>query len=130
MMHDALLTIRAAWIGMLAGTIAGAVLGLFFHGEQWMGGYASFRRRMMRLGHIACFGLAFVNFLFGMTCQMLQLNSPLAHWAACAFILGAIAMPTCCFLAAWKKPFRHLFPLPVTSIAAGITLTLILLCRN
>ena len=125
-MNEVLLMFRAAWIGMLAGTVAGALFGLFFHRDDWMGGYSSFRRRMMRLGHIACFGLAFVNFFFGITCFVMQFKSPLAHWAAWAFIIGAITMPTCCFLSAWRKPFRHLFPIPVVSVATGIILTLVL----
>jgi hypothetical protein len=29
-------------------------------------------------------------------------------------------MPLCCFLCAWRKPFRHLFPIPVTGVLAGI----------
>src|SRR6476659_1498472 len=34
------------WSGMLGGVVSGAVLGLFFHKDDWMGGYASFRRRL------------------------------------------------------------------------------------
>jgi hypothetical protein len=34
-------------------------------------------------------------------------------------------MPTCCFLSAWRKPFRHLFFIPVTGVATGIILTLV-----
>ena len=36
-----------------------------------------------------------------------------------------ITMPTFCFLTAWKKPFRHFFFIPVTSVATGIILTLV-----
>ena len=43
------------------------VLGMFFHGENWLGGYASFKRRMYRLGHISFFGLGAVNMLFCLT---------------------------------------------------------------
>jgi hypothetical protein len=52
-----ILNFYAAWIGILLGFIAGAVLGLFFHDENWMGGYSSWRRRMSRLGHISFFAL-------------------------------------------------------------------------
>ena len=34
-------------------------------------------------------------------------------------------MPTCCFLSAWRKPFRHFFFIPVVSVATGIILTLV-----
>ena len=34
-------------------------------------------------------------------------------------VSGAVLMPTVCFLAAWRKPFRHLFALPVSCLVAG-----------
>ena len=40
--------LHAAWIGFLLGAVAGAVTGLFFHDEAWLGGYASWRRRMVQ----------------------------------------------------------------------------------
>ena len=49
----------------------------------------------------------------------------LAFPAAVAFTIGAASMPTCCFLSAWRKPFRHLFFIPVTGVATGIVLTLV-----
>ena len=35
----------AAWAGILLGIVAGAVQGMFFHGENWLGGYTSWPRR-------------------------------------------------------------------------------------
>jgi len=110
---------------MLLGVLSGAVIGLFFHREDWMGGYNSFRRRLTRLGHISFFGLAFVNLGFAVTNHIIGLAPGIAGWAAIAFLVGAVSMPTCCFLSAWRKPMRHLFPIPVTGVAAGIVLTLI-----
>ena len=113
------------WIGMLLGVLSGAALGLFFHREDWMGGYNSFRRRLARLGHISFFGLGFINFFFAISHQIAGVAPSWAFPAAVAFTIGAATMPTCCFLSAWKKPFRHLFFIPVTSVAAGIIMTLI-----
>jgi hypothetical protein len=53
-----------AWLWILLGFVSGMVLGLFFHRENWLGGYGSFQRRMYRLGHISFFGLGAVNALF------------------------------------------------------------------
>ena len=47
--------IKAGWLGMLLGVLSGAIIGLFFHREDWMGGYGSYRRRLTRLGHISFF---------------------------------------------------------------------------
>jgi hypothetical protein len=113
------------WIGMLLGVLSGALIGLFFHREDWMGGYSSFRRRLTRLGHISFFGLGFINFFFAISHELAGVAPALALPAAVAFTIGAASMPTCCFLSAWRKPFRHLFFIPVTGVAAGIVLTLV-----
>ena len=113
-----------AWIGMLLGVLSGALIGLFFHREDWMGGYNSFRRRLTRLGHISFFGLGFINFFFAISHEVAGVATGCALPAAVAFTIGAITMPTCCFLSAWKKPFRHFFFIPVISVATGIILTL------
>jgi hypothetical protein len=110
---------------MLAGVLSGAVIGLFFHQETWMGGYTSYRRRLMRLGHIAFFGLGFVNLAFAATFDQLSLRGSWLAIASWTLIIAAASMPICCFLAAWRKPLRHLFPIPVLSITTGLLAILI-----
>ncbi len=117
--------LRIGWIGMLCGVVSGAIIGLFFHREDWMGGYNSYRRRLTRLGHISFFGLGFIDFLFALTHHVVHLGPAQAPIAAWALVTGAATMPTVCFLSAWKKPFRHLFFIPVGSVATGIVTTLI-----
>lgn len=114
----------AGWIGMLGGAVSGAAAGLFFHQERWMGGYGSFRRRLVRLGHISFFGLGFLNLAFGLSLKAVPLPPLHAQIASIGFIAGAITMPLCCFLAAWREPLRHLFPIPVVCIVAAIASTL------
>ena len=48
-----------------------------------------------------------------------------ARVAAVAWMVGAVAMPTVCFLTAWRRPFRHLFALPVTALLAAVVATLV-----
>ena len=119
------LNLIVGWLGMLAGVISGAIIGLFFHQEQWMGGYASYRRRLTRLGHIAFFGLGFLNLIFAATSAQIPLSGRTLVIASWALMLGAITMPLCCFLSAWRKPLRHLFPIPVLSVTTGILVILI-----
>ena len=119
-MASADLNLLVGWVAMLLGVVSGAVIGLFFHVDDWAGGYASFRRRLLRLGHISFFGLGFINLLFGLTLQSITIRSPYAGIASSGFILGVASMPLCCYLTAWKRGFRHLFPVPVVSVAAGI----------
>jgi hypothetical protein len=121
--HDA--NVVLGWVGILCGVIAGSVSGLFFHAEDWAGGYASFRRRMLRLGHISLVGLGILNILFGLTARDAAGPPASPGVAAGGLILGLVTMPLCCYLTAWRKTFRHLFPIPVVSVALGIILALI-----
>jgi len=89
---------------MLAGAAAGAVPGLLFHDDEWAGGYSSFRRRMLRLGHISFFGIGILNVLFAVTLAQVALPDLNVHIASAGFVVAVIAMPLCCFLAAWIKP--------------------------
>lgn len=108
------------WTSMVAGAISGATLGLFFHDERWMGGYASFRRRLMRLGHVAFFGLGILNVLFALSVTALSVPRPYDRVASAGFAVGAVTMPVCCFLTAWRGGFRYLFPIPVLAVLGGL----------
>jgi hypothetical protein len=113
-----------AWLWILLGFVSGMVLGLFFHGEDWLGGYGSFKRRMYRLGHISFFGLGAVNVLFCLTVQNFLLAGALIRFASLAFMVGAIAMPLCCLVMAHFPKARMLFAVPVISLITGGLLTL------
>jgi hypothetical protein len=112
-MHDT--NFHAAWLWILAGLLTGTAIGLFFHDPDWMGGYASWRRRMMRLGHISFFGTGFLNLAFVLSAEHLHLSKP-PPVASAGFLLGAISMPLICFLSAWRPLFRRLFFIPVASL--------------
>lgn len=115
----------AGWLLMLGGVISGAAIGLGFHKEEWLGGYGSFRRRLLRLGHIAFFGLGLLNILFALSAPRLNLGSLASMVASAGFLAGAVTMPLCCFLSAWAPRARHLFPLPVLSVLVGVGAVLV-----
>ena len=118
------LNLVIAWLWILLGFVSGMVLGLFFHRENWLGGYAGFKRRLYRLAHISFFGLGVVNLLFCLTVQNFSLAGPLVHFASLAFITGAIAMPVCCVVMAHFPKAHMIFAVPVLSLIAGGILTL------
>src|SRR3954470_3320450 len=97
------------WALILSGFLVGAGLGIFFHNEDFLGGYTAFRRRILRLWHIACIELGGINIVFALAVPA----SSLASLAAATLIVGAITMPAICFLTTWKDPFRFLFAIPV-----------------
>jgi len=119
----ATVNLYAAWAGILLGVLVGAGQGLLFHREDWLGGYASWPRRMVRLGHVSFFGLAFINLAFWVTASSLELSggAALPSWL---LVVGAVTMPACCYLAAFKKGFRHLFVIPVGGVGLGTALFL------
>ncbi len=83
----------AGWSGMLLGALTGAVMGIFFHREDWAGGYGSYSRRMMRLGHIAFFGIGMLNLLFGLSLPSISLSAAAMGVASKGLLTAAVAMP-------------------------------------
>ena len=124
------INLTLAWLWILLGFVSGMALGLFFHGENWLGGYASFKRRMYRLGHISFFGLGAVNLLFCLTVQNFSLAGPLVHSASLAFIAGAIAMPLCCAVMAHFPKAHLIFSIPVVSLLIGGVLVLTVIVQT
>ena len=110
-----------AWGWIVMGFLSGVVLGLFFHREEWLGGYGTWKRRLLRLGHISFFGLGFANLVFWVTARLLPAAPASLDIASVAFLIGGITMPLCCAAAAFFKPARHLFAVPVISLlVAGV----------
>jgi hypothetical protein len=124
-MNETMITINlyAAWIGILLGCLAGAAEGLFFWKEEWMGGYGSWERRMLRLGHISFFGIGFINLAFALSAQNLGVDKAV-YLTSILFIIGLVGMPLICYLSAIKKAFRHLFFIPALSVIIGVALFL------
>lgn len=114
----------AGWWLILAAFGSGALIGLGFHREDFLGGYGSFRRRLLRLGHIALAALGMLNLLYGLSPVSLGsgLRAQLPGWL---LIGGAVAMPLVCFLSAWRMPFRHFFFVPVLLLMSAISLVLL-----
>ena len=107
------MNLTAAWIGFAFGSCAGAGLGLFFHRQDWLGGYGSWRRRMLRLGHISFFGIGLLNVAYAATAPAGTV------WASRLLVAGAVGMPLACTLAAIDARWRHVFPLPAVCVIAA-----------
>lgn len=105
------------WSSFLAGAVSGMVIGLRFHRPEWLGGYDSFPRRMVRLGHIAFFGLGLINILFALSAET---SSRFGDAASLLLVIGAATMSLNCFLTAWRGAFRHAFFIPAGATALGI----------
>jgi hypothetical protein len=106
-----MMNLAFGWIWITMGFLTGAALGMGFHKEQFMGGYNSWPRRLSRL-----------NVLIALTGMMLgDLHTTTNIWVVMswAFIIGAAAMPICCFIAARWKGAKSIFAVPVLSLTLG-----------
>lgn len=109
------------------GVLSGAVLGVFFKREDFLGGYDAWKRRLVRLGHIAFFGTGMLSILMAGTLER-QAQAFVGEgigawgaWPANAMALGALLMPACCAVAAWRKPLTWVFVLPVVLMGFAVT---------
>lgn len=106
------------WGLVLAGFASGALLGLGFHREGFLGGYGSYARRLLRLGHIALVALGMLNVLYAIYPGPFA-GTTAAAIAGVGLMVGGVSMPVACFLAAWREPLRFLFPVPVIALVAS-----------
>ena len=114
------LNYQVAWLAIFVGVLSGTLIGVFFYDPQWLGGYGSWRRRMIRLGHIAFLGTGLLNLGFAVTVEGLKI-SPAPQVASLLLVAGVVTMPGVCFLSAWRDGFRFWFFVPVVCLvgAAG-----------
>jgi hypothetical protein len=113
------------WGMILTAFLSGAIIGLYFYRDDFLGGYSSFRRRILRLGHIALAALGMINILYSLS-PMASAPSVKLQIASLSFIIGGITMPAVCFLSAWRAEFRHLFFIPVIALVTAVIQTLLI----
>jgi hypothetical protein len=123
-METQLLALKLGWIGMLLGVVSGAIMGLLFHRENWLGGYAAHARRFVRLGHISFFGIGLITLFYGLSIGPMGVAADPARIGVIGLAIALFGMPSVCGLTAWKKSFRHLFFIPVVGAATGICIIL------
>jgi hypothetical protein len=111
------------WSLILTAFLTGALLGIFFQREDFLGGYASFQRRIVRLGHIALAALGMINVLYGLS-PVAGISSFDGRIASIGFIIGGVSMPAVCFLTGWRRGFRCWFVVPVSALIIAVIETL------
>jgi hypothetical protein len=124
------------WSLIVAGFASGALLGTGFHRDDFLGGYGSWQRRLLRLGHIAAVALGMLNLLFAATVvrarpAIASASSTEALTSTCATLLalGGVAMPLTCLLVAFRPRLRGLFAIPVLLLLAAAVGALVVTVR-
>ena len=113
--------VTIGWWLVAAGFSTGAVFGILAQREDWLGGYTSRTRRLVRLGHIALIALGALNVVWPITTTAVS-GRISADTIASFFIVGGLTMGPTCFLTAWKWQLRALFVIPSTSLILGAIL--------
>jgi hypothetical protein len=120
----ALVNWQVGWALVLAGFLTGAGLGLGFHRPEFLGGYGSFRRRLFRLGHIACVALGALNVLYALSAPP-GAAGDLGALASLGWVAGGVCMPVGCFLTGWRQRLRLCLAVPVVALVIAATATLL-----
>jgi hypothetical protein len=84
-------TFGLIWI--LAGLAVGAPMARAFFQPDWLGGYGSLERRLLRLAHVAFVALGAWNILAGMALEEGAMRAPSETLVCLSLILGALLMP-------------------------------------
>lgn len=118
------------WAWVLMGFLAGALLGMGFAREGFLGGYDSWERRLLRLGHVSLVALGVLNILAGASLERAALAPAWETAASASLIVGGVLMPACCGLAAWNKKTKALFAAPVLALTLGVGILVVGLAQG
>lgn len=125
----------AGWISIAIGAGLGLLLGLWsFDGPVavpvWVGGYADTSRRLIRLGHIAFFGLGMLNILLSRELRGLRLSGKTRLLTGSLMLAGNLLLPPLLLLSALVPVCKYLLPLPALGLFAAFCLTAYGLCQR
>ena len=116
-----------AWTGMACGAALGLIMGLWsFDGPvappNFIGDYTDTPRRLLRLGHIACFGIGILNLLLVQALVESRDSPRVARRAAQAMNFGNVFLPLVLVIAAVYAPAKYLLPFPALSVFTALCL--------
>ena len=117
-----------AWTSLTLGAGTGLILGLWsFDGPlpvpAWIGDYGDTPRRLLRLAHIAFFGLGILNLLLARELLALGLGERTMRAAFRCMNFGNALLPMTLFAAAIHLPLMPLAALPAVSVFVSLGLT-------
>jgi len=119
---------EVAWWSLALGAATGLVLGLWsFDGPlptpAFLGAYDETARRLARLGHIAFFGLGFINLFVARELPRLGLSGRMRLLVARAMNFGNLGLPITLFAASVFEPLKYAMSLPAASVLLALVLT-------
>lgn len=122
--------LAVGWSSLAVGAVTGLVLGLWSFGgpvplPEAIGAYDALARRLLRLGHIAFFGLGILNIMLSRNIGQWLIPPDRARLALRAMNFGNLFLPVTLIAAAFFEPLKYLMSLP----ALAVTLALVIAAR-
>ena len=103
------ITFGFLWINI--GILLGAPMAIVFLKSDWLGGYGSLDRRLLRLAHVAFIMLSLLNIIYGYAFKTGSIETQWQRAASLHLMLGSIALPL--LLLAGIRIRKVLWALPV-----------------
>lgn len=114
-----------ALTSMALGALSGMLIGLWSFGgpapvPDAIGDYGDLPRRLLRLGHIAFFGLAFLNLILARQVPSLPLGVKAMRGALGCMNFGNVALPAALIAAAFWEPLKYLTAPPAFAVTLAL----------
>lgn len=113
------------WCWLFLGIIGAMWLGLYAFTPDWLGGYISLSRRLLRLAHVAVMALSLTNILYGLCLDRTGLTLRLKRIGSFTMIITAIGMPFACLASIYKSSFEIFFSIPVISFCLAVIIMIV-----
>lgn len=119
------LNMAVGWSSLATGAVTGLVLGLWSFGgpvpvPEWIGDYNSLPRRLLRLGHIAFFGLGILNIMLALHFGRPRGFTSHGRLALRAMNFGNIFLPITLIIAAVVEPSKYLMSVPAMAVTIAL----------
>lgn len=119
--------LAVGWSSIAIGAVTGLILSLWsFNGPvpvpEGIGAYVDLSRRLMRLGHIAFFGLGILNIMLARHVASCRLEPAIARLALASMNLGNILLPPILIAASFFTPLKYAASLPAMAVAIALTI--------
>jgi hypothetical protein len=120
-------SIAVGWCSIAVGAIFGLVLGIWSFGGPvpvpgWIGGYDELPRRLLRLGHIAFFGLGILNIMLARQIRTSRSgrSARASRFALGAMNVGNVLLPVLLVVAAVFEPVKYALAVPATAVTLAV----------
>ena len=114
MTPDSNITFGFTWL--CVGLLMGAPMALSFLRPDWLGGYGSMDRRLLRLSHVAFIMLSLLNVIYGYAMKTGAVQPSWQSVISLNLVLGAILLPLVLLAGVWIRRALWLLPVPFLQI--------------